>query len=75
MAEENFGEKTEQPTPRRRRELRKKGEVAKSRELPSVAVLMAGLVSLALFGSYMYTQMQQVKLESQLMPILPTSNY
>jgi flagellar biosynthetic protein FlhB len=54
MAEESFEEKTEQPTPKKRRELKEKGEVAKSRELPSVAVLLSALVVLSFFGSFMY---------------------
>ncbi|MBI4715206.1 MAG: flagellar biosynthesis protein FlhB [Nitrospirae bacterium] len=41
MAEGDF-EKTEQATPRRRQEAREKGQVARSREIPSVAVLAAG---------------------------------
>jgi flagellar biosynthetic protein FlhB len=60
MAEENFGEKTEQPTPKKRKELRDKGEVAKSRELPSVAVLLSGLVALSFFGSYTYSHIQLI---------------
>jgi len=58
MAEESFEEKTEQPTPKKRRELKEKGEVAKSRELPSVAVLLSALIALSFFGSYMYSQVQ-----------------
>jgi len=54
MAEQSFEEKTEQPTPKKRQELKEKGEVAKSKELPSVAVLLAALISLSLFGSFMY---------------------
>jgi flagellar biosynthetic protein FlhB len=60
MAEENFGEKTEQPTPKKRKELRDKGEVAKSRELPSVAVLLSALIALSLFGSYTYSHIQVI---------------
>ena len=58
MAEQSFEEKTETATPKKREEVRKKGEVAKSRELPSVAVLFAGLITLGIFGSYMYTHIQ-----------------
>ncbi len=58
MPEESFEEKTEQPTPRKREDVRKKGQVAKSRELPSVAVLLCGLMCLTLFGSFMYGQIQ-----------------
>jgi flagellar biosynthetic protein FlhB len=48
MAEESSEEKTEKPTPKKREEVRKKGEVAKSRELPSVAVLLFGLFSIGI---------------------------
>ena len=58
MAEESFEEKTEQPTPKKRRELKEKGEVAKSKELPSVAVLLSALMALSFFGSYMYNHVQ-----------------
>jgi flagellar biosynthetic protein FlhB len=58
MAEESFEEKTEQPTPKKRRELKEKGEVAKSKELPSVAVLLSALMALSFFGSYMYSHVQ-----------------
>jgi flagellar biosynthetic protein FlhB len=37
-------EKTEQATQKRKEEAREQGQVAKSRELPSVAVLVAGLI-------------------------------
>jgi flagellar biosynthetic protein FlhB len=58
MAEESFKEKTEKPTPRKRRDVRKKGEVARSRELPSVAVLLSAIITLTFFGSYMYSHVQ-----------------
>lgn len=60
MAEQSFEEKTEQPTPKKRQELKEKGEVAKSKELPSVAVLLAALITLSLFGSFMYNQIQLI---------------
>lgn len=58
MAEQSFEEKTEQPTPKKRQELKEKGEVAKSKELPSMAVLLAALITLSLFGSFMYNHIQ-----------------
>ena len=58
MAEESFEEKTEEATPKKRQELKDKGEVAKSKELPSVAVLLAALISLSLFGSFMFNHIQ-----------------
>jgi flagellar biosynthetic protein FlhB len=54
LAEADLQEKTEQATPRKRSEARKKGQVGKSREIPSVAVLLTGLSTLYLFGAYMY---------------------
>ncbi len=47
-------ERTEKATPKRRSEARKKGQVAKSREVPSVMVLLAGILALFFGGSYYY---------------------
>ncbi|HEX7343905.1 MAG TPA: flagellar biosynthesis protein FlhB [bacterium] len=59
MAEskESFQEKTEQPTGRRRRQARKKGQVVKSVEVNSALILLGGLVSLTVFGGYMLSRM------------------
>lgn len=46
MAEHDFQERTEQATPKRREESRRRGQVARSRELGIAAVLMAGAVAL-----------------------------
>ena len=54
MAEESFQEKTEKATPQRREEVRRKGEVAKSRELPSVLVLLSGALAISAMGSFTY---------------------
>jgi flagellar biosynthetic protein FlhB len=56
MPEETLQERTEEATPRRREEARKRGQVAKSRELNSVAVLFAGTSSLLLLGSLFLSQ-------------------
>ena len=70
MPEENFEDKTEKATPRKREDFRKKGEVAKSRELPSVAVLLAGMVTIVLFASYMNSHIQiMVKEDFAFIPI------
>jgi len=59
MAEENTGqERTEDPTPRRLQEARKKGDVAKSMEVPSAAVLLAGLISLYLASGYLLDRLK-----------------
>ncbi len=50
-------ERTEKATSKRRSEARKKGQVAKSREVSSVMVLLAGLLVLYFGGSYFYGQL------------------
>ena len=50
MADDSAQEKTEQPTQRRRRRAREKGQVAQSTEVDNAAVLLAGLCALMLFG-------------------------
>lgn len=46
MAEKDFQERTEQATPKRREDARRRGQVARSRELNIAAVLLAGAVVL-----------------------------
>lgn len=60
MAEESFQERTEEATPRRREEARKKGQVAKSRELASVAVLLAGVLTLSWGASFFYRKLAEI---------------
>ena len=48
-------EKTEQATPKRLQEMREKGQVAKSREIPSAAILIASLLIFYFLGSTMIT--------------------
>lgn len=57
MAEEAFDDKTEAPTEKRRTETRDKGNVAKSTEINSVLVLIAGMLLLKLFGPWMIKEM------------------
>ena len=54
MAKDNFQEKTEKPTPRRREQARKKGQVARSREIPSVLILMTSIGVFFLAGTWMF---------------------
>ncbi len=53
MAEQqdNGQERTEEPTPKRLREAREKGQVARSRELTMTLVMLTGSAALLLFGS------------------------
>jgi len=54
MADESSGqEKSEAPTSRRLQEARKKGDVAKSMEVPSAAVLLTGLLTLYYTSDFM----------------------
>jgi len=53
LADSSFQEKTEQPTDKKKRDARQKGQVAKSAELNSVAILGFGLLSLFMFSSWM----------------------
>lgn len=53
MPEELLQERTEEPTPRRREEARKRGQVIKSRELSSVAILSTGFFTFIIL-SYMF---------------------
>ena len=68
MADQSSGEKTEQATPKKRQDAREKGEVAKSRELPSVAVLLASLLTFVFFGSYMYNHIKMIMKNSFSLP-------
>ncbi len=51
MAEEQLQERTEQATPKRREDARKKGDVPRSRELTMTGVMLTGAASLLLFSA------------------------
>jgi len=54
MAESESGQdKTEEPTEKRRREARQKGQLPRSRELNTLAVLMAGAGALLVYGAHL----------------------
>ena len=50
MSAERFGEKTEAPTPKRKRDAAEKGEILRSREFATAAVVLGGVLWLALSG-------------------------
>ncbi|MFP3983030.1 MAG: flagellar biosynthesis protein FlhB [Desulfurivibrionaceae bacterium] len=61
MAEEQSGqEKTEEPTEKRLKEGREKGDVAKSTEVPSALILILALLVLYLMRGYFYTKLLDV---------------
>jgi len=51
-------EKTEEPTGKRRSEARSEGRVAKSMEIGNVAVLLSGLASIYIFGTYLFGRLE-----------------
>lgn len=58
MAKSDAQEKTEQPTPKRLREARKKGDVAKSRDLSMVFVMIVVFTTIAIMAGYISNQIQ-----------------
>jgi flagellar biosynthetic protein FlhB len=56
MADEDYQDKTEEPTPKRRTEAREKGEIARSRDFSASLVLLTGLGVLAAWSSTMGSQ-------------------
>lgn len=57
MAQDDAGEKTEQPTARRREEAREQGQIARSVDLTAALVMLAGLLLLRVFGGAMLDRM------------------
>jgi flagellar biosynthesis protein FlhB len=64
VADDSFGERTEQATGKRRGEARKKGQVVKSREIPSVAVLLVALSVLYILSAHFIRQFSSFMVRS-----------
>jgi flagellar biosynthetic protein FlhB len=61
MAESESGQdKTEDPTDKRKREAREKGEIARSKELNTVIIMIVGAAGLLAFGGSMAEMMMQL---------------
>lgn len=61
MAEEDSSqEKTEDATPRRLRKAREEGQIPRSRDLTTTAVLLAGSVALLIFGSHIINGLRDI---------------
>lgn len=71
MAQGETGEKTERATPKKREEARKEGDIAKSMELPSVFVLMAGIVTLNGFSYFIYKRLETIMRSSLTFDSIP----
>ena len=63
MPENNAQDKTEQPTPKRRQDARKKGEVARSQEVNTAFMLLAGLLMLMAVGPNLIGTMKGLSTE------------
>lgn len=57
MADNSFQERTEKATPKRRKDSRKKGRVAQSREIPSVMILITSLGVFFFAGAGIFNKM------------------
>ena len=57
MARKNYQDKTEKPTPKRLKDARKKGQVAQSKEIPSVVILMASVGVFFFIGAKMFSEL------------------
>ena len=64
MAQDSSQEKTEQPTPRRLRDARKKGQVYKSKDLETVVVLFACFGAMLFSQAYIAGQLKKLMEES-----------
>lgn len=60
MAEDSAQEKTEEATPRRLEKAREEGQVPRSKELTTSAVLIAGTAGLVMFGGVLAGQLMKV---------------
>jgi flagellar biosynthesis protein FlhB len=75
MAGDQTEDKTEQPTGKKLDDARQKGNVAQSREIPSVLILTGGMGVLFFGGAWMFESMVQlmraIYLRAGTMPIVP----
>ncbi|EMJ5881716.1 flagellar type III secretion system protein FlhB [Enterobacter cloacae] len=60
MSEQNDSEKTEDPTPHKKQKAREEGQVPRSRELTSLAMLLVGWGLMLMAGSYLAKKLQQL---------------
>lgn len=60
MAEESAQEKTEEATPKRLRDARKKGQVARSRDLNTIVILIAAFGLVAIMKTHIGSQIEKV---------------
>jgi len=71
LAEGETGEKSEQPTGRKLDKARDEGQVGKSQEVPSVAILLTGVVAVFFFSSYLFNNITDVMRDSFVFTSVP----
>lgn len=64
MAEEQAQEKTEQPSPKRLKEAREKGQVARSKDFNATLILLFSGAGFLLFGRYLAEQLMAIMRQS-----------
>jgi len=64
VAEQNTGEKTEKATPKKLRDARKKGDIAKSKDLTNTVLLLCSALVLWQFGAYGVSVITQLLAET-----------
>ena len=60
MADQSTQDKTEQPTPKRKDDARKKGQVAKSMEVNTAIMLLSGTLMLMFYGPTMFRRFAEI---------------
>ncbi|WP_313756551.1 flagellar biosynthesis protein FlhB [Tissierella sp.] len=58
-----FSEKTEKPTPKKRRDAREEGQILQSKEVNTVIILFSCFLGLKIFGGIMNTQLKKFMIE------------
>jgi flagellar biosynthesis protein FlhB len=60
---EDSGEKTEEPTPHKLREARKKGQIAKSKDVTSAVMVFVSFYTFSVFATYMWEKLVEITYE------------
>jgi len=71
LAEGETGEKTEDPTSRKLQKARDEGQVGKSQEVPSVVILLSGVIAVFFFSSFLFTNIIDVMRQSFVFTRIP----
>jgi len=71
VAEGETGEKTEDPTSRKLQKARDEGQVGKSQEVPSVVILLSGVIAVFFFSSFLFTNIIDVMRQSFVFTSIP----